>query len=421
MSLQLTPEDEALLRGDKGPGAKMAMSILTRMARVCGASEMMDITGAHIDSTIYVGDAGLEFAEKLAGLGAKVAVPSTLNVSGLDELHWRDWDVPADWAEKAHRQMKAYQSMGTIPTWTCAPYQTEYAPKFGQQIAWGESNAIAYANSILGARTERYPDLLDICCAITGRVPAVGLHLAENRAGEFLLSLRDVPLRLQQADAFYPVLGHLIGKVTRDRIAVVDDLEAEPTEDQFKAMGAAAASSGNVALFHIVGRTPEAPTREAAFRGREPQEVIAVDLPRLREARDELTTSEGASLDLVVLGSPHFSLPEFRKLARLVEGKHRHPKVDLVVTTSRVMRELARAAGVLEPIEAFGARLMVDTCVLAMPSLPEGVHVLMTNSGKYAYYSPGLLGTEVVYGSLEDCVRSAAQGRVERDDSLWRS
>ena len=182
-----------MLEGKHGAAAKMAMSILVRMAEVFGAEKLMDITQAHIDSTIYVGEAGLEFAERLAQLGAKVSVPTTLNVSGVDEHHWREWAVPADWAEKAHRQMMAYQSMGATPTWTCAPYQTDLKPTFGQQIAWGESNAIAFANTVIGARTERYPDFLDICAAITGRVPAVGLHLTENRAGQVLLTLVDVP------------------------------------------------------------------------------------------------------------------------------------------------------------------------------------------------------------------------------------
>ncbi len=398
----------------------MAMTILARMAAVYDAPSLMDITGAHIDSTIFVGDAGLEFAERLAELGAKVSVPSTLNVSGLDEVHWREWNVPAEWADKAHRQMKAYQSMGTVPTWTCAPYQTEHAPSFGQQIAWGESNAIAYANSVLGARTERYPDLLDICAAITGRVPAVGLHLAENRGGEVVFALKDVPMRLQEADELYPVLGYLIGRRSNDRIPVIDGLTHPPSEDEYKALGAAAASSGNVALFHVVGHTPEAPTLDAALLGRKPQEVIPVDLPMLREAKDALATGAGTAIELVVLGSPHFSLAEFRNLSALVAGQKRHPDVELIVTTSRAMKELARAVGALEPIEDFGARIMVDTCILAMPSLPKSIRTLMTNSGKYAYYSPGLLGTDVVYGSLSDCVRSAASGRVERDDSLWQ-
>ena len=171
-----------MLNGDGGPAQALAMSILVRMADVYGATELMDISQAHIDSTIYLGDATLEFAERLASLGARVAVPTSLNVSGVDECGWKDWAVKAEWAAKAARQMLAYERMGAVPTWTCAPYQTHMRPVFGQQIAWGESNAISFANSVIGARTERYPDLLDICCAITGRVPAVGLHLTENRA-----------------------------------------------------------------------------------------------------------------------------------------------------------------------------------------------------------------------------------------------
>ena len=212
MTLLLTDKDHAMLRGDHGAAKKMAMSIVARMAEVSNAKELLHITGAHIDSTVYVGDAGLEFAERLANLGAKVSVPTTLNVSGLDEHHWQEWAVPSEWARQAHRQMIAYQSMGTIPTWTCAPYQTEMKPSFGQQIAWGESNAIVFANSVLGARTERYPDLFDICCAITGRAPAIGLHLTENRAGQILFRLINIPRQLQQSKDFYPVLGNLIGK-----------------------------------------------------------------------------------------------------------------------------------------------------------------------------------------------------------------
>src|SRR6266513_6551427 len=196
--LVLTESDRAMLSGGRGPAAALAMSILVRMAEVYGADTLMDISQAHIDSTIYLGDATLEFAERLSSLGARVAVPTSLNVSGVDECGWKDWAVSPDWAAKAARQMLAYERMGAVPTWTCAPYQTHMRPSFGQQIAWGESNAIAFANSVIGARTERYPDLLDVCCAITGRVPAVGLHLTENRAGQLLLQLEDVPPALQQ-------------------------------------------------------------------------------------------------------------------------------------------------------------------------------------------------------------------------------
>src|SRR5213593_4280824 len=237
--LQLSDGDRAMLNGDHGPAAQLAMSILVRMADVYGATELMDISQAHIDSTIYLGDATLEFAERLAALGARVVVPTSLNVSGVDECGWKDWAVPADWAAKAARQMLAYEKMGTVPMWTCAPYQTHMRPAFGQQIAWGESNAIAFANSVIGARTERYPDLLDICCAIAGRVPAVGLHLQENRAGQLWLRLVDVPTALQRDDQFFAVLGHLVGKLAGDLIPVVDGVVVQPTEDQLKAFSAA--------------------------------------------------------------------------------------------------------------------------------------------------------------------------------------
>ncbi len=419
MPLKLTKYDHALLAGEHGPAARLAMSIVVRMAEIFGAPELMDITGAHIDSTIYIGEAGLEFAERLAGSGAKVRVPTTLNVSGLDEHHWQEWAVPADWAHKAHRQMVAYQSMGCIPTWTCAPYQTEWRPTFGQQVAWGESNAIVFANSVLGARTERYPDLLDICCAITGRVPATGLHLTENRAGEILFRLVDVPVPLQQDDSFFPVLGHLIGKVAVDRIPVVEGLRAKPSEDQLKAMGAAAASSGAVALFHIVGVTPEAPSLDAAFQGHRPTRIVDITMADVRGARRELTTADGAQLDMVVLGSPHFSIGEFKRLASLLTGKRVHPNVTFLVTSSRAMTLLAKQVGSLAALEDFGGRVTVDTCILASPMLPPEVKLLMTNSAKYAYYAPGMLNTRVTFGSLEDCVRSAVAGRVVRDESLW--
>jgi predicted aconitase/predicted aconitase with swiveling domain len=419
MSLTLSDDDRARLAGEHGPAAKLAMSILVRMAVVYDATAMIDITHAHIDSTIYVGDAGLEFAERLADLGARVVVPTTLNVSGLDEHHWREWAVPSDWARQAYRQMMAYVRMGGKPMWTCAPYQTDAAPAFGQQIAWGESNAIVFANSVLGARTERYPDLLDICAAITGRVPAAGLHLTENRAGQVLMRLIDVPDSLQQDDSFYPVLGHLMGQIAQDRVPVVTGLAVKPADDQLKALGAAAASSGTVALFHLPGVTPEAPTLDAAFQGRAPEEVVDVTVDRLRQARRELTTGEGERLDMVVLGSPHFSFNEFRQLAPLLADRARHPDVQFLVTSSRAMRDLAQAAGLLDPLECFGGRMTVDTCILATPMLPKSIKRLMTNSAKYAYYAPGLLDTQVVFGSLQDCVNSAVAGRAVRDESLW--
>src|SRR5260370_21080419 len=339
--MTLTDRDQAMLDGEHGSATALAMSIVVRMADVYGASGLMDITQAHIDSTLYRGDATLEFAERLSSLGARVAVPTSLNVSGVDECGWRDWAVPHEWAAKAARQMLAYEKMGAVPMWTCAPYHTKMRPVFGQQIAWGESNAIAFANSVIGARTERYPDLLDICCAITGRVPAFGLHLVENRAGQMLLRLVDVPLRMQQDDQFFAVLGHLVGKLAEEAIPVIDRVEVSPQEDELKAFAAAAASSGRVALFHLVGVTPEAPTLDAAFQGRAPQKTFEITTADLRAARSQLTTADDSELDMVILGSPHFSVEEFTRLAPLVAGRRRHPPVRLLVTAGRFMKDQA--------------------------------------------------------------------------------
>lgn len=409
-----------MVNGEGGPAQALAMSILVRMADVYGATELMDISQAHVDSTIYLGDATLEFAERLASLGARVAVPTSLNVSGVDECGWKDWAVKPEWAAKAARQMLAYERMGAVPTWTCAPYQTHMRPAFGQQIAWGESNAISFANSVIGARTERYPDLLDICCAITGRVPAIGLHLPENRGGDICIRLTGVPAELQRDDQFFAVLGHLVGQLADEHIPVIEGIVASPTEDQLKAFAAAAASSGRVALFHMVGVTPEAPTLEAAFRGRAPGRTIGITVADLRAARRELTTADGRELDMVILGSPHFSLDEFRLLAPLVAGRRAHPRVRFLITSSRLMKERACEAGILDPIVAFGAEITLDTCILASPMLPPEIRMLMTNSAKYAYYAPSLLDVRVTFGSLADCVRSAIEGRIIRDESLWQ-
>lgn len=420
MTVQLTPYEQAMLDGEHGEGTRMAMSIITRMAAFHGATRLLEISAAHIDSTVYQGAATLEFAERLAALGAQVTVPSTTNVTAVDEQHWQEWAVAPQWASEAQRQMVAYEKMGCRPTWTCAPYQVEMRPEFGQQIAWGESSAIVFANSVLGARTARYPDLMDICAAITGRVPEHGLHLTENRAGQLIVDLGAISAEIQQSHAFYPVLGTLLGKLAGNQIPVVTNFKGTPTEDDLKALGAASASSGAVALFHIVGITPEAPTLAAACQGKEAElPTTAVSKAMLRDAWRLLTKASGDALDMVILGSPHFSLAEFQQLAPLVAGKKVHPNVKFLVTSSRAMAMLAQKAGILQPLKEFGAQITLDTCILVSPMLPDSIRRLMTNSGKYAYYSPGLLDTEITYGSLEDCVESAVLGRVTRDETLW--
>lgn len=417
--LRLTADERAMLAGEGGPATAQAMRILARMAPLYGASELLEVTRAHIDGVILSGEAGLQFAERLADLGGEVAVPTTLNVMSMDRQRWRDLGQDADYAEKARRLGRAYLRMGARPTFTCAPYQTDAAPSFGEQIAWSESNAVAFANSVIGARTNRYGDYLDICCALTGRVPAAGLHLDTPRLATFLIELDPLPPALVARDDLYPVLGYLVGSLVGDDVPVIAGLEAVPGEDRLKALAAAAASSGSVALFHLAGITPEAPSVADALGHRAPARVIRVTRHDLLRARAELTTASGDAIDVVAFGSPHCSLSECRELAALMAGRHAAPGVDVYVTTSRAVRDLLARSGELRSLEAFGAVVTADTCIVVAPLIRPGARTLMTNSAKYAHYGPGILGVASIFGATEACVEAAVAGRAPKDDGPW--
>jgi predicted aconitase len=417
--IHLDDEERAMLAGECGEATALAMRILVRIAPLYGAERLLSITRAHIDGCIYEGDAGLEFAERLAREGGQVAVPTSLNVISLDRSHWRELGMPIEYADKARRLGQAYLDMGAIPTFTCAPYQTQSRPAFGEQIAWAESNAVAFANSVIGARSNRYGDYLDISCALTGRVPAAGLHLTENRLGQVLIRLPSLPNGLTERDDFYPVLGYLIGGLVDDEIAVVVGLDAKPSEDQLKALAAATATAGLVAMFHIVGITPEAPSLDAAFGGRTPLRSVELSIDDLRNARARLTTSRTDDLDLVAFGSPHCSLAECRQLVQLMAGRTTKPGVEVFITTSRAVRDLLERSGEIETLRSFGAKVTADTCIVVAPLVRSNATVLMTNSAKYAHYAPGLIGVESVYGTTEECVASAVAGRVVVEDGPW--
>jgi len=426
MSVKLTRQDSEFLEGGRGKAAQMAMRIVVRMAEVVDAPELMDISQAHIDGCGLLGDAGLEFAETLAAGGGKVSVPTTLNMGPLDLQNWERFGVNEEFAAKAIRQGRAYTDMGCIPTWSCTPYQGYLTPRFGQQIAWGESNAICYANSVLGARTNRYGDFMDICAAITGRVPKCGLHLRENRKGRILLRLVDIEPAVMQTTAFYAALGHYLGSVAEDKIPVIEGLDAVASSDQLKALCAAAASAGEVALFHAVGVTPEANSLAEAFGGNEPERVIDVGISDLRKAWGDLSTAEeGDKLDLVVLGCPHFSFDEFRELAGLIrtqteKGRELAPEVKFVIISCQSSYALAQRSEFLDVARGFGAEITLDTCVFHTPMVGSDTNVIMTNSGKCAYYAPGELGVKVAFATMADCVASAVAGYVCRKEGLWK-
>ena len=415
--LSLSLRETAVLAGEEGPAARLAMGIVVRMGEILGARELVEIASSHIDSCLYHGDGGVEFAERLVELGAAVQVPATLNVGALDLLNPARVRSQGHKREMALRLMRAYQALGCTPTWTCAPYQAGHRPALGEHVAWGESNAVAFANSVLGARTNRYGDFMDICCAIAGRAPRTGLHLRERRRATVVVDTRALHPELKRRDVFYPVLGTWLGATVDDQVAVVAGLPETVTEDQLKAVGAAAASSGAVGLFHVEGVTPEAPELEAVLGGAIPQTVLTPTARELRVVRDTLSTAASGPIDAVAVGSPHFSLEEFRRLGELLPPTPF--AVPFYVCTGRWEHSQLEASGRLTRFRDAGIEIVVDTCVVVTPILPPRDGVLMTNSGKFAHYTPANTGYGVVYGSLEDCVRSAIHARVTRDESLW--
>ena len=416
--LNLTDRDEALLSGTEGDGAALAMRIVARMGEIVGASRLLDIEAAHVDGCLYHGPANLEFARRLVAGGARVAVPTTLNVGSLDLVHPDRYRGDPDTAVGARRLMDTYVALGCRPTWTCAPYQLpEARPRAGAHVAWAESNAIVFANSVLGARTDRYGDFIDICAAVTGRAPAAGLHLEENRRGQVLFRLDGVPARLLDRDALYPVLGHLVGARAGVQVPVIEGLPADVSEDRLKALGAAAASSGGVGLVHVVGVTPEAPTVETALGGLEAARTVRVGIEEVLRARDALTTAPDGRVGAVSVGTPHLSVAEFERLTPLLQAAP--PTVPFYVNTSRhVLGEVERR-GWLPVFDDPAIRLVVDTCTYVTPIMDPPRGPVMTDSAKWAYYAPGNLGVEVIFGSLEECVRSAAGGKLWRDPDLW--
>lgn len=409
LSLKLSPYDEALLRGEKGEAAKRAMRIIVEMARIQQAEELTDIAYAHIGGSVYTGEHSLEIIESLAELGGKVVVPTTMNAISLDRKRWREQGIEASFANNADRLVKAYEKMGVQPTFSCTPYVFPEKPQFGDDIVWAESNAIAYANSVLGARTNRHGDFLDICAALTGRAPKSGLHLKENRYGTFLVNVPNVK---RKDVAFYTVLGYAIGRLSKEGIPVIQITEPDLTTEKLKAFSATISTAGPVGLYHIVGVTPEARTLEEALNGKEPEAVYDITIEDLENTWQQLSTTDSNKIEMIVMGSPHFTLDECQELAELVDGKTKDSNVDFLITTSTYIFNQAKEKGFVEKIEQFGARFSTDICLCMLNEmmLRDNVEHVMTNSGKFAHYGPGLISRRVIFSDMEQCVQTAVQG-----------
>ena len=413
-TVHLEPIDHAFLSGKHGKAAQVAMRLLCRMADLQGARTFIDVSQVHIDGCIYSGPACLRFAELLLEWQARVRVPTTLNSISVDKQRWRALGVAEELGLPASALADAYLSMGARPSFTCAPYLLDSAPRFGEQIGWAESNAVVYANSVIGARTMKYPDFLDVCIALTGRAPLAGCHLDAGRCA----ALEIVVERPNGADdSYWPLLGYCCGALSGSEIPLIAGLETSGAgPDELKAFAAAFATTAAAPMFHMCGVTPEA-------SGQAPARRVRIGRTELQRGWKDLNTATERRIGLVSFGNPHLSLNECRRLAALMDRRTKAPEVAVIVTCGRDVHDAASKAGYVAAIEAFGTKFITDTCwcMLGEPVVPPNARTLMTNSAKYAHYAPGLVGRDVRLGSMAGCVDAATTGEVGGDPPDWLS
>ena len=409
-----------MLDGDQGPAMQFAMELVQSAAHVMGARELVPVTFAHIDACFYAGQAHVDFARYMLENGAKFAVPAWTNngmVSFADD-NTRDASDAA--TQGARELMRLYAELGCRTVWTCAPYQLPGRPEKGDHIVVGESNAVSFYNAVIGARTNKYGDYLDVACALSGYAPFAGLHTDQGRKVTVLFDTSQVPDDLKQEDIYFHLLGTCMGQRAGKDIPAIDALSPTTSEDALKAISAAAAASGGVEHWHGIGRTPEAATQGEAFGGIEPHGIERVTLGDLASARKSLTSAADGPVQMVALGTPHFSFTEFANLVPMLDGRKVADGVNLYISTSRHVRDLAKQKGWTDILEKAGARIIVDTCTYFSPAVRGCKGRVMTNAAKWAWYAPGQLGVDVCFGSLLECAETAVRGEVWRDARIWQ-
>ena len=393
-----------MLTGKMGQAVQLAMETLVQMGEGLDVESLIPTDGSHLGNvdllrhcTGYIG-----IAQKFADLGAEVKIPTSVNPYPADPKNPESPAIP-EMFQGPNALEGYYQNLGVIPNWTCTPFLYGNIPRFGQHLSWEESSAVIYVNSVIGAKANREPILMDLISAIAGRTLYTGLHLDENRRGEILCKVK---VRQLAADDF-AAIGYYLGKVCGTQIPVIDGIQAKVSTSTLKNMGAAAASTGAVAMFHIPGVTPEAPTIEKACGGRGPSATIEIDDRTLKKTKEEMSRAETAGpIDIVALGCPHYTFEELVTIAKLLQGKRVNSGVQLWICTHNGAIELAKQSGISQMIKAAGGKLFSGCiyCLHAVPPYSDGR--LMSDSGKICYYRPA------IYGSPRECIEAAINGRM---------
>ncbi|MEJ8827352.1 aconitase X catalytic domain-containing protein [Variovorax humicola] len=411
----LTDEETAMLNGDKGAAVQKAMQILVALGESFGAERLVAVNNVHMagSSVLVAEEAGTRFVEDIRKQGGKFVTRVTTNPTAVDPSQWKEIGIPESDSILQTRLTDAYAGMGANSCNTCIPYLVGNMPRFGEHMAWGESSAVVFANSVCGARTNREGGPSGLASALTGRTPEYGFHLKHNRYGKFLIK---VETQLRDMTDF-GTLGYFAGKIAGQDTPVFTGVATTPTLEDLKALSAALASSGSVSMFHAVGVTPEAPTVEEAFGGRTPDKVLVFGDAEKAAAEAALNREPSDHVDWILVGCPNASVQEIREVADALQGKKVHQDVALWVTTAGAMYAMAERNGYIKTIEDAGGIVVRETCPFLARSRviapSKGYKTLTTNSAKMAFYAPGQFGLPTHYGNLGRVMQAAIDG-------VWR-
>ena len=393
MGLELTKEEKKMLEGKHGKATRKAMEIITTLGEIYGAEKLIPVSSVQIAGVSYnnLGEAGLEYLSEMAEDG-RTRVLTTLNPAGMDLTEWKKHGISEDFAENQQRVIDAFEKMGVITTCTCTPYLIGNLPHYGEHIAWAESSAVCFSNSVIGALTNREGGPSALASALTGRTAEYGLHLQENRIAQVKY---EVKTELMETDDF-GLLGHVIGERTGKTIPYITGIDYATTE-QLKSFSASVATYGGVAIFHMEGITPNRTTI--------PEKSEVITREDLNGARTELD-DEKAEIDFISVGCPHASIKEIATIAEMLDGKQVTDGKTVWITTAKPTKDLAIKMGFYDKIEKAGAFLVADACCAVAP-LKGRFTGLMTDSAKACYYARGKNKFKTEIRTVEECIKEA--------------
>ena len=395
--MRLTKEEEKMLQGEEGYAVKKSMEILVALGEIYNAEALVNVGSVQVAGVSYhnLGEAGLEFLDELARDG-RVKVLTTLNPAGMDLKNWRALGITPEFAEKQNRVIDAFRRMGVIISCTCTPYLIGSLPRYGEHIAWSESSAVTFANSVIGARTNREGGPSALAAAFVAKTPCYGLHLERNRRPDAHV---DVTVSLKTLSD-WGALGWCIGRKAENKIPYITGI-GEASLDELKSFCASVVTYGAKPLFYIKGLTPGSDRQEI------PKEKITIEDKDMKEAFDSIN-DEVDTVDLVCIGCPHCSIKEVARIAGLLHNRTVSMGTELWIATSRLVKQLADERGYTRTIENAGARFACDTCMAVAP-LKGRFKSVATNSAKGCYYSRHN-GMATRLGNLEDCINAAVTG-----------